>query len=114
MGRKDKHKLGSTRNNPLFKVVGGKASKAKAKPREVDLKLKKITVSKKEKQSQNISDLDAQLTVLQHGQVTFRAKEVPKKKVEPIKSEEKVQPEEVDSIADIMDNMSAEQSKAKN
>ena len=24
MGRKDKHKLGQTRNNPVFKIVGGR------------------------------------------------------------------------------------------
>ncbi len=43
MGRKDKHKLGGTRNNPVFKVVGAKVSKAaKGRPKGVDIKLKKV------------------------------------------------------------------------
>ena len=43
MGRKDKHKLGQSRNNPIFKVVGGKAEKSKNKPREVNIKLKNVS-----------------------------------------------------------------------
>ena len=44
MGRKDKHKLGQSRNSAVFKVVGGKAGKAnnKGKPKGVELKLKKV------------------------------------------------------------------------
>ena len=42
MGKKDKHKPGQSRNNPIFKVVGGKAGKSKNKPREVNIKLKNV------------------------------------------------------------------------
>ena len=42
MGRKDKHKQGQSRNNPIFKVVGGTAGKTKNKPREVNIKLKNV------------------------------------------------------------------------
>ena len=42
MGAKDKHKRGKSRNNPVFKVMGGKASKAKQGPKPVDIKLKKV------------------------------------------------------------------------
>jgi len=46
MGRKDKHKLGKTRNNAVFKVVGAKVSKgAKGKPKGVDVKLKKVIIN---------------------------------------------------------------------
>ena len=41
MGKKDKHKLGSSRNNPIFKVANGKL-KQKNKPKEVTTKLKKV------------------------------------------------------------------------
>ena len=43
MGRKDKHKLGGSRNSAVFKVVGAKVSKAaKGRPKEVAPKLKKV------------------------------------------------------------------------
>ena len=41
MGKKDKHKLGQSRNNPIFKVANGKL-KQKNKPKEVTTKLKKV------------------------------------------------------------------------
>ena len=43
MGKKDKHKMGQSRNNPVFKVVGGKAGKKKNKAQEVNLKLKNVS-----------------------------------------------------------------------
>ena len=45
MGKKDKHKLGSSRNNPIFKVANGKL-KQKNKPKEVTTKLKKVRIYK--------------------------------------------------------------------
>ena len=48
MGKKDKHKQGQSRNNPVFKVMGGGASKVskgqgnKQKAQEVKSKLKKV------------------------------------------------------------------------
>ena len=42
MGKKDKHKLGQSRNNAVFKVVNGKANKQKGKAQEVKTKLKKV------------------------------------------------------------------------
>jgi len=43
MGRKDKHKAGSSRNGAVYKVVGAKVAKtAKGKPKNVDIKLKKV------------------------------------------------------------------------
>ena len=42
MGKKDKHRPGQSRNDPIFKVVGGKAGKSKNKPREVNIKLKNV------------------------------------------------------------------------
>jgi len=43
MGKKDKHKLGQTRNNPVFKVATGKVSKQKGKAKEVTTKLKNVS-----------------------------------------------------------------------
>ena len=43
MGKKDKHKLGQSRNNPIFKVANGKL-KQKNKPKEVTTKLKKVRI----------------------------------------------------------------------
>ena len=45
MGKKDKHRPGQSRNDPIFKVVGGKAGKSKNKPREVTTKLKDVSMS---------------------------------------------------------------------
>ena len=42
MGKKDKHKLGQSRNNAVFKVVNGKSNKQKGKAQEVKTKLKKV------------------------------------------------------------------------
>ena len=42
MGKKDKHKIGQSRNNPVFKVANGKLAKQKGKPKEVSSKLKKV------------------------------------------------------------------------
>ena len=44
MGKKDKHRPGQSRNDPIFKVVGGKTAKAKNKPREVTTKLKDVSI----------------------------------------------------------------------
>ena len=44
MGKKDKHRPGQSRNDPIFKVVGGKAGKSKNKPREVTTKLKDVSM----------------------------------------------------------------------
>ena len=46
MGKKDKHKPGQSRNNAIFKVVGGRAGKSKNKPREVTTKLKNVRKNK--------------------------------------------------------------------
>ena len=46
MANKTRPKPNKTRNNHIFKVVGGKASKAKGKPKPVDIKLKKVRVRK--------------------------------------------------------------------
>lgn len=74
MGKKDKHILGSSRNNPIFKVVGGKAGKAKNKAQEVNTKLKKINVTKKSA-GQLIKEvtekLDTKFTDLQKKSVPF-------------------------------------------
>ena len=43
MGKNDKHKLGQSRNNPIFKVANGKL-KQKNKPKEVTTKLKKVRI----------------------------------------------------------------------
>ena len=43
MGKKDKHRPGQSRNNPIFKVVGGKAGKTKNMPQEVNIKLKNVS-----------------------------------------------------------------------
>ncbi len=41
---KDKKKKGTSRNNAVFRVVGAKVSKqSKGKPKEVGMKLKKVT-----------------------------------------------------------------------
>ena len=45
MGKKDKHRPGQSRNDPIFKVVGGKAGKSKNKPREVTTKWKDVSMS---------------------------------------------------------------------
>ena len=42
MGKKDKHKIGQSRNNPVFKIANGKLSKQRGKPKEVTMKLKKV------------------------------------------------------------------------
>ena len=43
MGKKDKHKLGQTRNNPVFKVANGRLAKQKGKAQAVTSKLKKVS-----------------------------------------------------------------------
>jgi hypothetical protein len=43
MGRKDKHKQGQSRNNPVFKVANGKLAKHKGKAKEVTTKLKNVS-----------------------------------------------------------------------
>jgi len=45
MGKKDKHKQGQSRNNPVFKVANGRLSKQKGKAKEVSTKLKKARFS---------------------------------------------------------------------
>ena len=42
MGKKEKHKQGQSRNNPVFKVANGRFSKTKGKAKEVTSKLKKV------------------------------------------------------------------------
>ena len=44
MGKKDKHKQGQSRNNPVFKVANGRLSKQKGKAKEVSTKLKKASL----------------------------------------------------------------------
>ena len=44
MGKKDKHRPGQSRNDPIFEVVGGKAGKSKNKPQQVTSKLKDVSV----------------------------------------------------------------------
>ena len=104
MGRKDKHKLGASRNNAVYKVVGAKVSKgAKGKPREVAPKLKKVgyqvdvmrsvhstpklfQLSAKAKEDK-LASLDAQLVALQHGGVKMAGSEAKAKmptKITPV------------------------------
>ena len=42
MGKKEKHRQGQSRNNPVFKVANGRFSKTKGKAKEVTSKLKKV------------------------------------------------------------------------
>ena len=44
MGKKDKHKQGQSRNNPVFKVANGRLGKQKGKAKEVSTKLKKASL----------------------------------------------------------------------
>lgn len=73
MGRNDKHKSGQSRNSTVFKIVGGKAGKAKpGKPKGVDLKLKKLKPSAKKTSSvESVANLDAKYANLQQRQVSF-------------------------------------------
>lgn len=80
MGRKDKHKQGQSRNNPIFKVVGGTAGKTKNKPREVNIKLKNISLKSKTSQSTKevIENLDAKLLDLQKKSIPLAGSSAPK------------------------------------
>ena len=59
MGRKDKHRPGQSRNNAVFKVVGGfgKAKHGKNKAKEVELKLKKVEQKLRQKMHGNMFPL---------------------------------------------------------
>jgi uncharacterized protein YukE len=79
MGRNDKHKQGrgfsGSRNNPVFKIVGGKAGKALngcSKAKAVDVKLKKLKPAAAAKSSADaIAKLDAKLANLQKRNVSL-------------------------------------------
>merc|ERR1711890_75564 len=76
----DKHKPGQSRNNPIFKVVGGKAGKNKNKPREVNIKIKNICVKSKTSQSTKevTENLDAKLLDLQKKSIPLSGSLAPK------------------------------------
>ena len=58
MGKKDKHKIGQSRNNPVFKIANGKLSKQRGKPKEVTMKLKKVGSYYLHKNGMKIAKLD--------------------------------------------------------
>ena len=101
MGKKDKHKLGSTRNNPVFKVVGAKVKKqGKGRPKEVSLKLKKLA---NERAKSTVSELDNKLKKIQHDpNVKIGGKPAeekkPSQKVIPMAVTESVDSKEMDSM----------------
>jgi len=97
MGKKDKHKLGSSRNNPIFKVANGKL-KQKNKPKEVTTKLKKITKQK------TIKEVDDQLKSLQNNSISMNGKVKSKAdtKINPSAVLEKKKAN-IDDLVDVMD-----------
>ena len=104
MGKKDKHKLGATRNNPVFKVVGAKVKKqSKGRPKEVSLKLKKLA---NEKAKSTVDKLDSKLKQIQcDPNVKIGGKEVKEKpssvKITPMTTSE-VDSKEIDSMTDML------------
>eukprot|EP00095_Tigriopus_kingsejongensis_P003272 maker-scaffold675_size187964-snap-gene-0.30 protein:Tk03272 transcript:maker-scaffold675_size187964-snap-gene-0.30-mRNA-1 annotation:"MULTISPECIES: hypothetical protein" len=82
MGAKDKHKRGKSRNNPVFKVVGGKVAKAKGKPQPVDIKLKKL--GKPHQRHVEVENLDKKFTQLQQTAVSMQKKPVKTTKIQPV------------------------------
>ena len=72
MGKKDKHKLGQSRNDPVFKVANGKLNKQKGKAKEVTTKLKKIGIHKKADAA--VAKLDDQLKALQKQSISLTGK----------------------------------------
>ena len=106
MGKKDKHKIGQSRNNPVFKVANGKLSKNKGKPKEVCHKLKQIS---KHSAKDALKKVDDQLKQLQSKSVNFKKRpnsEQKPTKIQPteiLKSAQNVSNANIDSLADIMD-----------
>lgn len=82
MGAKDKHKRGQSRNNMNFKVVGGKAGKAKGRPQPVDIKLKKLAQGRNKK-TDEVAKLDKQFKEMQQKAVSMQKKPVMRTKIEP-------------------------------
>lgn len=91
MANKTRPKPNKTRNNHIFKVVGGKASKAKGKPKPVDIKLKKI-VNTKAKTNEEVTKLDDNLLALRQQNSaslmsgTTVAKKPTSTKIQPVKA----------------------------
>ena len=105
MGKKDKHKIGQSRNNPVFKVANGKLGKAKGKPKEVCHKLKQIS---KHSAKDAVKKVDDQLKQLQSKSVNFKKQNSEQKprKIQPteiLKNAQNVSNANIDSLADIMD-----------
>ena len=71
MGKKDKHKLGQSRNDPVFKVANGKLNKQKGRAKEVTTKLKKIGIHKKDAA---VAKVDDQLKALQKQSISMTGK----------------------------------------
>jgi len=110
MGKKDKHKQGQSRNNPVFKVMGGgnKVGKqaGKQKAQEVKTKLKKLSNPSKGKES--VQSLDDKFKEIQHsktvsisgaGKVSANAK----KKVVPLSGVLNAPEADVDGLMDCME-----------
>lgn len=80
MSKKDKHKQGQSRNNPVFKVASGRLSKQKGKAKEVCSKLKKISSEARKA----VDDADVTFKALQKQSVSMKGKVAPTKtKIEP-------------------------------
>jgi len=123
MGRKDKgHKQGQSRNNPVFKVMGGggKVNKqaGKQKAQEVKSKLKKITTNST-KSKESIISLDAQFKEIQHstsGSISGSSKEKADKtakKVEPLSGVLNAPEADMDGLMDIMEGSALTTNKDK-
>ncbi len=101
MGRKDKHKLGASRNNAVFKVVGAKVKKAgKGRPKEVSFKLRNI------KSKEAVAELDAKLAKIREDSVKIGGNKKPAKtatKIEPIQKAETATEKDVDVVMDTLE-----------
>ena len=121
MGKKDKHKLGQSRNNPIFKVANGKL-KQKNKPKEVTTKLKKVRIYIKAvfellgfflivyklglqiSKQKTIKEVDDQLKSLQNNSISVngKAKNKADSKIDPsgVLAKKKAN---VDDLVEVMD-----------
>ena len=105
MGKKDKHNIGQSRNNPVFKVANGKLSKNKGKAKEVCSKLKQIS---KHSSKDAVKKVDDQLKQLQNKSVNFKKQnnEQKSKKIQPaeiLKHSKNVSDTNIDSLVNFID-----------
>ena len=110
MGKKEKHRQGQSRNNPVFKVANGRFSKTKGKAKEVTSKLKKLQMQQT-KTSKAIANADIAFKALQKNSVSMKGKPVSvssKTKIEPsnLLNKEDCQKVNVDALAEIMETTS--------